>query len=218
MVEISTGSRSLSIGTSAAIVGGLSLAAGFVGPALFSDSNLGPLLGVFVTGPLGVLAGALAGVVLSARGRPGRSRTPELRWLAACWIAALLFTLALSTGGIGWLALGAQLAVVLCTGVLFLAMPDGLPPAVRRWRLLILAGLGLALLVSIFPPTLSRGGGTSQVRLFLDSGFDASTRVPDLIVDQTVLLAEWLLIMSFVALIVFIDQARRRTEADSGAR
>lgn len=32
-------------------VGGVSFAAGFIGPMYFSTANLGPLLGVFVTGP-----------------------------------------------------------------------------------------------------------------------------------------------------------------------
>ena len=48
--------------------GAIGLVAGFVGPLLFSTSNLGPLLGILITGPLGFVAGALgAGVVRGRR-------------------------------------------------------------------------------------------------------------------------------------------------------
>ncbi len=43
-------------------VGGLGFIIGFVGPIIFTPhSNQGPLLGVFVTGPIGVCVGALIG-------------------------------------------------------------------------------------------------------------------------------------------------------------
>ena len=49
-------------------VGAIGLVAGFVGPLVFSTSNLGPLLGILITGPLGFVAGALgAGVVRGMR-------------------------------------------------------------------------------------------------------------------------------------------------------
>ena len=47
-----------------ALVGGVAFLAGFVGPMLVTpDSNLGPLLGIFITGPLGAVAGALLGLI-----------------------------------------------------------------------------------------------------------------------------------------------------------
>lgn len=50
------------------IVGGMAFIAGFAGPLLFwPDSNQGPLLGIFVTGPLGFVAGCLGGALLSGR-------------------------------------------------------------------------------------------------------------------------------------------------------
>src|SRR4051794_19792637 len=46
----------------AAVVGVVGFLAGFVGPILLKpDSPQGPLLGIFVTGPLGVVAGAALG-------------------------------------------------------------------------------------------------------------------------------------------------------------
>jgi hypothetical protein len=49
------------------VVGGVSFLAGFVGPILFQpDSPQGPLLGIFYTGPLGALAGAVVGLGIGA--------------------------------------------------------------------------------------------------------------------------------------------------------
>ena len=42
-------------------IGAISFLVGFIGPILFSTSNLGPLLGIFITGPLGFLMGGVIG-------------------------------------------------------------------------------------------------------------------------------------------------------------
>ncbi len=49
----------------ATAVGGVTFAAGFVGPILLRpDLPQGPLLGIFFTGPLGAIVGALLGLVI----------------------------------------------------------------------------------------------------------------------------------------------------------
>lgn len=46
------------------IVGGFGFAAGFFGPIIFlPGANQGPLLGIFITGPLGFLLGGIGGFV-----------------------------------------------------------------------------------------------------------------------------------------------------------
>ena len=46
----------------ALIFGGLGLSIGFFGPLVFTpDANQGPMLGVFITGPLGCLVGTIGG-------------------------------------------------------------------------------------------------------------------------------------------------------------
>ncbi|HEX7071375.1 MAG TPA: hypothetical protein VF190_11240 [Rhodothermales bacterium] len=48
----------------ALIVGGIGFTLGFFGPLLLApDANQGPLLGIFITGPLGAVAGAIGGFV-----------------------------------------------------------------------------------------------------------------------------------------------------------
>jgi hypothetical protein len=56
-------------------LGGLGFLAGFLGPLVLTpESNQGPLLGIFVTGPLGFALGVLAGWVWSfaRRGLPAK--------------------------------------------------------------------------------------------------------------------------------------------------
>ena len=49
-----------------AILGGVSFLVGFIGPIIFSpESNQGPLLGIFVTGPVGLFVGLAIGALLS---------------------------------------------------------------------------------------------------------------------------------------------------------
>jgi hypothetical protein len=45
-------------------IGGIGFVAGFFGPIVFApDANQGPLLGIFITGPLGFLFGAATGTI-----------------------------------------------------------------------------------------------------------------------------------------------------------
>lgn len=67
MVE---GSSSVAVmaGLGAVILGGLGFVAGFFGPMIFApEANQGPLLGLFITGPAGVVVGAIAGAVYARR-------------------------------------------------------------------------------------------------------------------------------------------------------
>lgn len=53
---------------SAVIFGAVGFAAGFFGPLIFApQANQGPLLGIFVTGPIGILIGVIFGLVKSWR-------------------------------------------------------------------------------------------------------------------------------------------------------
>jgi hypothetical protein len=48
----------------ALIVGGIGFAAGFFGPIILTpDSNQGPLLGIFITGPIGFVVGLIYGII-----------------------------------------------------------------------------------------------------------------------------------------------------------
>ena len=47
------------------VVGGIGFAGGFIGPMILDPtSGNGPLLGIFITGPIGFVVGCLIGVVI----------------------------------------------------------------------------------------------------------------------------------------------------------
>lgn len=47
-----------------AVLGGIGFCGGFFGPLVLApEANQGPLLGIFITGPLGLLFGAVGGVI-----------------------------------------------------------------------------------------------------------------------------------------------------------
>jgi len=51
----------------ALILGGIGLVAGYIGPLIFTpEANQGPLLGIFITGPIFFVVGLVYGAVVSA--------------------------------------------------------------------------------------------------------------------------------------------------------
>jgi hypothetical protein len=54
------------------VVGGVGFALGFFGPMIFApDANQGPMLGIFITGPLGFLVGLVVGFIRGSLIREG---------------------------------------------------------------------------------------------------------------------------------------------------
>jgi hypothetical protein len=57
----------------AAIAGALGFCGGFFGPMILApDANQGPLLGLFITGPLGFVGGGICGLIYAYWHRPER--------------------------------------------------------------------------------------------------------------------------------------------------
>src|SRR5262245_61697541 len=102
----------------AMIWGSVAFGLGFVGPMVVGGGNLGPLLGIFVTGPLGALTGALFGIIRSTQKADGRSIRPELRWLGIVWVLALLYVAGSLVHPSIWLAATPQGLVLLTTAFL----------------------------------------------------------------------------------------------------
>ena len=62
------------------IVGGVGFVAGYFGPILLTpESNQGPLLGIFFTGPLGFVLGVVAGAIVHTVSRRRRAAGAEER-------------------------------------------------------------------------------------------------------------------------------------------
>jgi energy-converting hydrogenase Eha subunit B len=60
----------------ALILGGIGFAGGFFGPIVFApEANQGPLLGIFITGPIGAILGGVLGAIFGPSIRLPAKRT-----------------------------------------------------------------------------------------------------------------------------------------------
>jgi hypothetical protein len=207
------------------LLGPVSFIGGFVGPLIFSRSNLGPLLGIFVTGPAGMIVGVLLGVLWSTQ-RSLSSLSTELVWLALAWLVTLPYTLFGMQFGFGWVGALLEALAVGCAYWLFLepAIRGALPALIRPLAPPILGALLLMLVMTIFPPAIAPWWGRPQpgskvppptFAFILDSRFDASQHVPELAVDRTALVREWLgtsALAVAICLLLAVNSKRRREE------
>ena len=205
-------------------VGAVSFAAGFFGPIFFSNSNLGPLLGIFVTGPLGALVGAVIGALRSAK--------DSLRISVACiglvWLITLLYTF-LCFGLSAWVAAPAvplQLLVV-ASCIFLLSKPDTrsrLPDSWRRFGPIAIAAQLIILLMTLFPPVVkpwwipaghepATPVSLPPFAFILDQGFDASRNFPQFAVNRPELASEWIIAAAAAVALCLLMQALRRRPA-----
>ena len=78
-----------SAGRWALVLGGVGFCCGFFGPIVLSpDANQGPLLGIFITGPSGALAGGVLGAIVGLL-QPSPRRSFGLLGAAAIGVAAV---------------------------------------------------------------------------------------------------------------------------------
>jgi hypothetical protein len=187
----------------AATIGGVAFAAGFFGPLLLSSSNLGPLLGIFVTGPLGALLGLWVGAMRVAKD----ATRLAIALLGAVWVLTLLYTLwALFYPTMAALAVPLQVLVIGSSIHLLAARETRarLPDDLRRSGLIVIAAQAAILVMTLFPPamrpwwgqlnTLPAQHATAPLPAFafiLDGRFAADMHVPALAVNRPELALEW---------------------------
>jgi hypothetical protein len=197
-------------------VGFVSLAAGWFGPHYFAPSNLGSLLGLFVTGPLGILAGALIGALSAAKGR----RRLAIACVALVWVMTLLYTFwAFALGGwAGIPALPLQLMVLASTVYLFFSGPAQLASSRRRCGAIAAVAVAIILLMTLFPPvglwsfpSAAQPGTDALVPSFafiFDSGFGPK-HVPLFAVNRGELAAEWIIIVVVAVSLCLLTRTSR---------
>jgi len=149
-----------------------------------SRSNLGPLLGVFFTGPAGLIVGALWGVVRSSGPDAGHRLGLQI-WLIIIWLATLLYTnfMIRLVARMAIVPLSLQACVAACA--FWLWHRTSRSHAATRSQLafggmFICMLLGIA--VTLFPPVYDqRSPARAQSEAFLlDSELDASRHIPRL--------------------------------------
>ncbi len=193
-------------------LGIISFLAGFLGPLFFMpESNLGPFLGIFFTGPLGFLVGLLLGTLWSGwTDKTGSLRT-EMGWLLAIWLLSAPIVLFLLLGF--WfgllMVLGLQTAIVIVGGVLVAAgqKKSAIPPVTTKRRIILMVAAAAMTLMSAFPPVKE---SKAQFVFILDSRLDASTHVPVYTADTRQLLLQWAFIASIAVATCLLVGLRRR--------
>lgn len=196
------------IGVLALIVGGVSFTGGFFGPMFLSPSNLGPILGIFVTGPVGALVGALVGCGIWAKRAGGPRVAAVWKWIAGIWLISLFYTAFMERFGPWWTSYSIAVQVVVFGEITFLLYHRGIrswhPRGVRACGPVVLAVVGLIALMSLFPPVTRPWWGPvsaqpapqtaeslPSIAFMFHSGFDASRHIPQFAVNLPVLVLEW---------------------------
>lgn len=232
--DIRTSDPARRIIRSALLVGSLAFAAGFFGPIYFSTSNLGPLLGIFITGPVGTLAGALLGMVRSAKNADAPETRSILVWLSGVWVLTLLYTHFM----IGLAAHSALPAIVLqglivgaCAFLLYRGNTrTRLSEPLHRCRPVVVIALALIMLMTVFPPvtrpswvpeaaqeSADSTAPLPKVAFILDARFDASRHFPLFAIDRRVLVLEWVMsVMAALAVSQVMIRRRGLTRPDGG--
>lgn len=184
-------------------VGAVSFAAGFFGPIIFSKSNLGPLLGIFVTGPVGFLAGAVIGALYIARG----SARLSIAVVGLTWVLTLLYTLFIAGLAVQGAVppIGLQILIVAASMFLFIrhSTRNQLPTGLKRSGPIAIAALLTVLLMTLFPPVIAPwwvpadkqpaiAAPLPSFAFILDGRFDAGRHFPQFAVSRAALAREWL--------------------------
>jgi hypothetical protein len=103
----------------AIILGGIGFIAGFFGPMILAPgANQGPMLGIFITGPLGAIAGAAYGIWHELRGTGGTANDAAAGWVRpALRGGAMFLAVVFVINGIGALAFGGIIGGVIAIAI-----------------------------------------------------------------------------------------------------
>ena len=208
------------------LVGFITFLCGFVGPIILTpEANLGPLLGLFITGPLGFLLGGVIGFwrILWDSTR----KTGALEWgmFLVIWLLMMGWYLIFFMFGPTAILLGTlcQLAAAVGTALIYRQRCGKLnQPIDRRFFSVLFAALFI-ISTEFFPPVTHPDWARPQdgylqnppaAVFYWDSRLDSSYKVPQLAINRTRLMELWVLILSLnaVAWLVFKPNNPRDTD------
>jgi hypothetical protein len=186
------------IAIAAGVFGVIGLVGGIVVPSILDPTTVqGPLLGIFMTGPLGVFLGGHVGVLWSARHQKQTTWT-ELGWLAV--FGGLDLLLYEFFAGIAFVTIvpASAFLITASTAAALLTYARG-ARALRRALVAVSIAAPLLFVTALFPPVTvnplrgARPLATSppHFRFLLSSDLDTRTYVPPLAIDRFTLHLEW---------------------------
>ena len=218
----SRGSLFSAVAKKSVVAGAIAFAAGVVGAIYLSPSNLGPLVAILVTGPVGLVAGAVWGAVRWALTSADSGDSRVIRILGRTWAVALLYTLfSIRLAPLVSLA-GACMQFLVLAGLFVMCSRRGTWDPVR-----IVAGVVTAaiFLMTLFPPvarpafgpaTIAPSSSELPMAVFISHpGFDASRHVPEFVVNVPALLIEWMMTIAAGALSAYLIKRRKSRDLSS---
>ena len=210
------------------LVGFITFLCGFVGPIILTpEANLGPLLGLFITGPLGFLLGGVIGFwrILWDSTR----KTGALEWgmFLVIWLLMMGWYLIFFMFGPTAILLGTlcQLAAAVGTALIYRQRCGKLnQPIDRRFFSVLFAALFI-ISTEVFPPVTHPDWARPQdgylqnppaAVFYWDSRLDSSYKVPQLAINRNRLMELWVLIISLntVAWLVLKPNNTRNPDAN----
>ena len=204
------------IAIAAGVFGVIGLVGGIVVPSILDPTTVqGPLLGIFMTGPLGVFLGGHVGVLWSARHQKQTTWT-ELGWLAVFGGLDLLLYEFFAGIGAAFVTIvpASAFLITASTAAALLTYAKG-APALRRALIAVSIAAPLLFVTALFPPVTvnplrgARPLATSPAhfRFLLSSDLDTRTYVPPLAIDRFTLHLEWAAGIALSAVISVILQS-----------
>ncbi len=203
------------------VIGAISFVAGFAGPLSFSSSNLGPLLGIFVTGPLGFLVGGLVGAL---RVSNGSARLSSIL-IGAVWALALAYTYLAAIMLVPMVFLVVPLHALIIASTIYLlvrpTMRAQLPDKLLHSRFVVIAAQVIIVATLLYPPVIKPPWGTPgdpppdpfpSFAFVLDHGFELSQRIPTLpqfVVNRPQLALEWFIVIAVAFVLSLLVRALR---------
>jgi hypothetical protein len=202
------------IAIAAGVFGVIGLVGGIVVPGILDPTTVqGPLLGIFMTGPLGVFLGGHVGVLWSARHQKQTTWT-ELRWLAVFGgLDLLLFELFVPAPSVTIVPASAFL-ITASTAAALLTYAKG-AGALRRALVAVSIAAPLLFITALFPPVKANpfegarplATSPSHFRFLLSRDLDTAHYVPPLAIDRFTLHLEWAAGIALSAVISVILQS-----------
>lgn len=194
--------------STASSVGFIMFLIGYVGPLiLWPEANLGPLLGIFITGPLGFFSGGVVGFWLLLRNPAKKVGTIEWGMLFLFWLLSMAWYLMFYMFGPTAILLGTicQLVAVVGTAVLYRQRCRDLNKPVDRRSLSIVFAALLIIGTEVFPPVTHPDWSRPQdgylqnppaAVFYWDARLDSSRKVPQLAINRSRLMEIWLWVAS----------------------
>lgn len=193
------------------LVGSIGFAGGFFGPLLLSPkSNLGPLLGILLTGPIGALSGPAIGVATLVRKTNLKTLPKAWRYLAVSWLFACGFYTMSATCGVGMMTLTLLVGAGLVVHTAKSLQP---PKSVTRNNFIMLIGGVVMIFMSMFPPVVKPWWGEARRRAeaplpsfasLFDAGFDSRYDVPLYAIDKPQWIIEMLIAFLVMGMAYFL--------------